>query len=339
MHREISIIIPVYNGEAFIKKAYEFILSQKIIDIEIIYVDNNSKDNSIEEVKKLQVLDNRVMLFQQQIQGASAARNMGLENAKGKYIYMFDVDDQVYPEAIKSMKMVLDEYPLMEAVFGKMIKSHFDINETVKPNDETNEIVFKDKPYWGIKWFSDLKTVVGPPAFLYRKEVFDKIGVYELPLLTGQDTALDIKLGMLCNVAFIDKYIYLYFKHGSSTTDLVKKKTDSAFMQWPRYTKSHLAFYLNHPVPEEFKKELFKRIYIHFGKMLYLTDGIKNRKALKEQLLVDIEKVKTPWHLKRYLDILVRFNSSYVYKFYIYYFVPKLLPYIIKINDGQFKKL
>src|SRR5690606_2773626 len=118
MDMEISIIIPVYNGEAFIKKAYEFILSQEIIDIEIIYVDNNSKDNSIEEIKKLQVLDKRVMLFQQPIQGAAAARNMGLEKAIGQYIYMLDVDDQVYPGALNSMRNVLEEYPEIDAVFG-----------------------------------------------------------------------------------------------------------------------------------------------------------------------------------------------------------------------------
>lgn len=338
MDRYISIIIPVYNGEAFIKKSYEFILSQEITDIEIIYVDNNSRDSSIEEVKKLQVLDKRVMLFQQPIQGAAAARNMGLEKANGQYIYMLDVDDQVYPNALKSMRNVLDEYPEIDTVFGKMVKSHFDIHKTQKPERETNDIIFKEKPYWGLKWFSDLKTVVGPPAFLYRRSVFDTVGFYELPLRTGEDTALDIKLGMLCNVAFIDRYIYLYFKHNTSTTDAVKKKKDRSFMQWPRFTKSHLPFYLENPVPMEFKKILFKGIYGSMGRMLNLTIGFENRRVLKEQLFKDIRPLKTPWLLKRYLYILMLFNSSYAYKFYIYYLVPKLMPSIIKINDRQLKQ-
>lgn len=337
MNRKISIIIPVYNGEIFIKKSYEFILNQGIDNIEIIYVDNNSKDNSVKEIKKLQLVDDRVLLFHQSIQGAAAARNKGLENARGRYVYMFDVDDQIYPGALFSMIKVLDEYPEVEAVFGRMMKSHNDINKTELPESESNEVIIKEKPYWGLKWFSDLSTVVGPPAFLYRREVFEKIGFYELPLRTGQDTALDIKLGMLCNIAFIDRYIYLYLKHGASTTDIVKKKTDRSFMQWPRFTKSHLPFYLNNSVPLDFKRILFKGIYGSMGRMINLTKGYKNRKRLKYQLLKDILPLKTPLLLNLYLEVLVIFNSSFVFKLYIYYFLPRILPHIISVKDASLK--
>jgi hypothetical protein len=195
---------------------------------------------------------------------------------------MLDVDDQVYPGALLSMKKVLDDYPKIDAVFGKMVKSYSSIEETAKPEMETNEVIFKEKPYWGLQWFSDLKTVVGPPAFLYRKNVFDKIGHYEIALRTGQDTALDIKLGMLCEVAFIDRYVYLYFKHGKSTTDSVKKKIEGTFMRWPRFATSHLPFYLMYEVPTEFKKILFKGIFRSIGKMLYLTAGFKQRNSQKK---------------------------------------------------------
>ena len=335
---EISVIVPVYNGEKFIKKSYEAILSQNLDSFEILYVDNNSADNSEEKILRLQESDSRIKFFKQSIQGAAAARNKGLENANGKYIYMLDVDDQIFPGAVKKMQKVLDDYPKVDAVFGKMIKSHHEIGETKKPENETNEIIFKEKPYWGLKWFSDLKTVVGPPAFLYRKSVFERIGFYEINIPASEDTALDIKLGMLCNVAFIDKYIYLYFKHDTATTHIIKKTTDRSFMQWPRYTKSHLPFYLNNEVPLEFKKILFKGIFGSLGRMLNLTEGIKKRWSLKQKLYSETSPIKTPWILKRYLDLLVVFNFSYVYKFYIYYLIPKLLPHIIKKNDRLLNK-
>src|SRR5690554_6729855 len=101
---EISIIVPVYNGKAFIKKAYDSLIAQEIADLEILFVDNNSTDGSILEIKKLQGLDPRIKFLEQKIQGAAAARNKGLENAKGQYIYMFDVDDQIYPGALKAMQ-------------------------------------------------------------------------------------------------------------------------------------------------------------------------------------------------------------------------------------------
>lgn len=331
----ISIIIPVYNGSQFIKKAYNSIIAQGIEDVQILFIDNNSADDSKKKIQQLQQIDSRVKLLEQPIQGAAAARNMGLEHAHGKYVYMLDVDDQIYPGAILAMKNVLDQFPEVDAVFGKMIKSHFNIDETEKPETETHEVTIKEKPYWGLKWFSDLKTVVGPPAFLYRRNVFDKIGFYETNIPASEDTALDIKLGMLCNVAFIDKFVYLYFKHETATTHLIKKQTDRSFMQWPRYTKSHLPFYLKEDVPLQFKKTLFKGIYGSMARMINLTKGRKNRLELKKQLLKDIHPLITPHIVKFYLNLLVHFNNPYLFKFYIYYLLPKFIPQIIKMNDKQ----
>lgn len=334
---QISVIIPVYNGEKFIRNSYNTVLGQGIEDIEIIYIDNNSQDKSIDEIKKLQAIDPRVQKYLQPIQGAAAARNLGIKQSKGEFIYMLDVDDQIYSGALRKMKQVLDTYPNLQAVFGKMVKSDAAIVSTQKPDKETDELIIKPKPYWGLRWFSDLKTVVGPPAFLYRKKVFDEIGLYENALLTGQDTALDIKLGMLCDIAFIDRYIYLYLKHGTSTTDLVKRKIDRVFMQWPRYTKSHLPFYLDHNVPNEYKRLLFKKLFGSMGRMLQLTKDIKKRRSLKRRLIKDIEPIETPWALKLYLDILVHFNSSKLYKVYVYYLIPHLLPQIINKNEKYIK--
>ena len=77
-------------------------------------------------------------------------RNKGLENAKGDYLYFFDVDDEIYPNALKKMIDVLDNHPDIEAVFGKMMKSSKGISETPKPLDETNELIIKTKTILGI---------------------------------------------------------------------------------------------------------------------------------------------------------------------------------------------
>src|SRR5690606_30252273 len=220
---KLSVIIPVYNGADFIEKSYNSIINQQLADFEILYVDNNSKDNSVEKIESLIQTDARVKLLIQTKQGAAPARNKGIEKAQGDYIYVFDVDDEIYPGALNRMVGVLDSYPDMDAVFGKMVKSYQGISETEKPTDETHEIIFKEKPYWGLYWFENLKHVVGPPAFLYRSNVFSKIGYYNEEIKNTEDTALDIKLGMTCNVAFLDTYVYLYFKHALSTIEMAKK--------------------------------------------------------------------------------------------------------------------
>jgi len=207
-----------------------------------------------------------------------------------------------------------------------MLKSKKHLNEIDWTQEEPSEVIFKPTPYWGLKWFSSLKTVVGPPAFLYRRQVFDKIGLYNMDLKIGQDTALDIKLGMTCQIAFIDRYVYLYYKHTNSTIEQTKKAIPRAFMQWPRLVKEHLPFYLENEVPIKFKQLLFAQIYTVIGKQIYFTSGLKNRLILRKALIGDIKTITLPFFIQIWLWVLVFFPFSYAMKFYSYY----LVPYIVK---------
>jgi glycosyltransferase involved in cell wall biosynthesis len=323
---KLSVIIPAYNASQFILKSYNSILNQNIEDFEIIYVDNNSSDTTLQDIKKLCETDQRVSWYVQETQGAGPTRNKGLEKAKGNYLYFFDVDDEIYPNALHKMIDVLDANPDIEAVFGKMMKSSKGISESSKQLDETNNLIIKPRPFWGLQWFSSLKTVVGPPAFLYRKEVFDKIGGYNEALRIGQDTALDIKLGMTCNVAFLDTYVYLYFKHTASTIEQFKEKTSRATLQWPRFVKEHLPFYLNNKHEKQFGQMFLRQVYNILAKQIYSTKGLTRRYAFKNQLLSEIKSLNLPLLIRLYLNFLVIFPFSYVLKFYSYY----LVPYIVK---------
>ena len=326
---KLSVVIPAYNAERFIYKSYQSILNQGVEDFEIIYVDNNSTDGTLEEIKKLCKIDDKLSWYIQNIQGAGPSRNKGLSKAKGRYVYFFDVDDEIYPDALKKMISTLDNNPDIEAVFGKMIKSPKGISQTVKPRDETNRLTKKSKPFWGLRWFSNLSTVVGPPAFLYRREVFDKIGNYNIALRIGQDTALDIKLGMTCNVAFLDTYIYLYFKHTNSTIEQFKEVTPRAELQWPRFVHEHLPFYLNQNPGKEFNQLFLNQLYNILAKRIYFTKGLYNRYSLKKKLFFEIKPLRPASLIRVYLYLLILFPFSFVMKFYSYYIVP----YIVKNNN------
>ena len=119
---KLSVVIPVYNGADFINKSYNSIINQNIKDFEILYVDNNSTDDSVKEIESLKEKDSRVKLLFQPKQGAAPARNMGINNASGGYVYVFDVDDEIYPKALQNMINVLDQNDGVDAVFGKMVK-------------------------------------------------------------------------------------------------------------------------------------------------------------------------------------------------------------------------
>lgn len=90
---KISVILPVYNVAPYLDETFTSLLNQTLQEIEIIAVNDGSKDNSEDIIKKYAQQDARISFFSQNNQGQSAARNLALQYAKGEYIYMMDSDD------------------------------------------------------------------------------------------------------------------------------------------------------------------------------------------------------------------------------------------------------
>jgi glycosyltransferase involved in cell wall biosynthesis len=93
MQKKISVIIPVYNVEAYLGECLDSIISQDLHDIEIICVNDGSTDGSLSILERYAVKDERIIIINQQNSGVSCARNRGLERARGEYIFIPDSDD------------------------------------------------------------------------------------------------------------------------------------------------------------------------------------------------------------------------------------------------------
>ena len=87
----ISVVIPLYNKEKQIAKTLQTVLNQTYQNFEIVIVNDGSTDGSVEEV--LRISDSRIRLVNQENGGVSAARNRGIDEAKGEYIAFLDADD------------------------------------------------------------------------------------------------------------------------------------------------------------------------------------------------------------------------------------------------------
>ena len=90
---KVSVIVPVYNVERYLRKSILSIINQTLKEIEIILIDDGSTDSSLSIMKELGKEDTRIKIFSQPNHGQSVARNIGLVNAIGEYIYFFDSDD------------------------------------------------------------------------------------------------------------------------------------------------------------------------------------------------------------------------------------------------------
>ncbi|WP_291062634.1 MULTISPECIES: glycosyltransferase family 2 protein [unclassified Empedobacter] len=111
---KISIVIPIYNAEKYIKKCITSILSQAYENIELILINDGSKDNSLTICNKYKKLDHRVIIINQANQGVSKTRNNGINIATGEYILFIDADDYIDKEYISSfLKEKLNQNTLL----------------------------------------------------------------------------------------------------------------------------------------------------------------------------------------------------------------------------------
>lgn len=105
----ISIIVPVYNTERYLSRCIDSILEQSFRDFELLLIDDGSKDGSGVICDEYAAKDRRVKVFHQANQGVSVARNVGIENAKGEWIYFPDSDDVIMPGALEMMMHMENE--------------------------------------------------------------------------------------------------------------------------------------------------------------------------------------------------------------------------------------
>ena len=93
MNIKVSVIIPVYNVQDYLRECLDSILNQTLKELELICVDDGSTDKSLEILREYEKKDNRVIVLTQHNKGAGAARNKGLEIARGEYLSFLDSDD------------------------------------------------------------------------------------------------------------------------------------------------------------------------------------------------------------------------------------------------------
>lgn len=101
--KKVSVIIPMYNAESYICCCIQSAAGQSWRNLEILVIDDGSTDQSLEVCRKLSLVDERIQTFSQKNQGVSAARNRGIAEATGDYIFFLDSDDAIHPLLIEEM--------------------------------------------------------------------------------------------------------------------------------------------------------------------------------------------------------------------------------------------
>lgn len=208
----ISVIVPVYNVEKYIRNCLDSIINQTYKDLEIILVDDGSTDNSGAICDEYAQKDSRIKVIHKQNGGLSSARNAGLDNATGKYVGFIDSDDFIELDMYEKLLNTLQVTQTDVCMCGCKIVS------------EQGAILFKNNLPIKIYKIDDiLKDVILPLETsawnkLYKREI---IGNARFPegKIHGEDLIFTLEyLTSEMTFSAIEDYSYYYVKHPSSIT-------------------------------------------------------------------------------------------------------------------------
>ena len=168
----VSVIIPAYNAERFIERTLNSVLSQTYQHLEVLVVDDGSKDRTPEIVKSIAQQDHRVILLQQSNSGVAAARNLAIQKAKGEFIAPIDADDIWYPENLeKQVRCLLKSEPSVGLVYSWSV----DIDEKDSPTGGFCASKIEGKVYTTLVCHNFIGNA---SATLIRRACFEKVGSY-----------------------------------------------------------------------------------------------------------------------------------------------------------------
>ncbi len=258
----LSIVVPVYNVEQYVRKCLLSIINQEdylFKDIEVIIVNDGTKDKSIERIQDLVDKYDNITLVNQDNQGLSVARNNGMAEAKGDYVWFVDSDDWISSNALKVLMPHLDNVnDIIAIAYTK-----------VTENEETLESSYFDEA----KTFSGKETFRHRCEFatmaqrgIYRKAFMLKNHLAFMPGIYSQDDELCLRASYLAEtVTLIPQSIYYFLRTtGENHKSIMNSGNPKYGFDYIKVTKSLMEFNRTH-IKEA---DLSKRFNYHISVLI-----------------------------------------------------------------------
>lgn len=210
---KISVIIPVYNVEKYLRKCLESVIEQTLDEIQIICVDDGSTDSSLEILREYEQSDNRIVIITGPNSGYGAAINRGIEAANGLYIGIVESDDYILPEMYETLLSAALKYPELDIVKSDAVR--FVIEEGQEKCSYIS--VCKNQLY------NRIITIIDEPD-CYNAYMINTTGIYKRELFVSNNIKLNESKGAAyqdnglwfqlftysSKIMFIDKAFYMY---------------------------------------------------------------------------------------------------------------------------------
>lgn len=248
----VSIIIPFYNSEKYIKEAIESILVQTFEDFELILVNDFSKDNSLSVVKKYESIDSRIQIINNaNLKGIAGATNTGISVAKGKYIALMDSDDIAATSRIAKQVLFLNSHP-RTGVVGTWMEE-FENGKNIWKLPISNRI---------LRVTCLIHPPIANPTAMFRKSLLCKYNIkYDETYSSVQDYDFWLKLYKHTKFANIPIVLHYYRVRNSSVSN------DNSYNEFNNHRKALSDFLTewNSQLTESDYKTLYEMKYPSFS--------------------------------------------------------------------------
>lgn len=298
---KVSIVLPVYNAEKYINKTINSLLNQTLKDIEIICVNDGSKDSTLKIIEKLKEQDDRIRIIDKNNEGVWKARIDGIKQATGNYIAFIDSDDYVEKDFIERLydnitknnsDISICGFKRIDEKSGKVLSKEmkYEENKKIEKNYNFEEVITVNTALWNKLYkasiLKELKELKNPPRILE-----DMMFLAKVYLQTEK-------------ITFVDDYLYNYIvREGSAMNTLKQGEIDiiqNAMLEIKQeYLKS-----------EDGKKNieiLSSMAFLHFGISLMLrisNDANCNFKKEYKDNLKYLNNNFPEWKKTKYLKII-----------------------------------
>lgn len=278
----ISLIVPIFNGQNFIESLVSVLNSITYRKIEVLFVDNNSTDNSVGELKKhLSNSSFQYQILQEKKQGAGYARNTAIDVAKGEYLAFLDCDDKIEPVKFEIDIALFQEHDV-DFVFCRTIRNYEDGRVLKHPINGFIEGI-NEAPSLGLLWLNNFFYLQGPGAIVVKKDVVKQLGCFHTSK-TGEDAFLFIRLGLLYRGYFYNREYFYYYRHINSTVSKINSE-NKTLMSYHNLRKDLFndPIVLNNKVA---KQLLIKQLQIDITKLN--KAGYKISELMKDEKLSEL---------------------------------------------------
>lgn len=278
--KKVSIIIPNYNNDKYIRRCLDSILEQGYSEKEVIVVDGSSTDNSIKIIREYAKKNNCIKFYTTNHVGPNVARKLGLEKSSGEYIMFVDSDDFLKAGAIETLVEKIENNNVDIVRFESERCSDKKRVAPILKNDETEKIIYHDEI---IELLSTGFKLTSLWSKIYSKTLFGDLSVFDTDLSVGEDLLASVEiLNNVDKILVIPDVLYGYRDDNTcSLTHNVDK--------------------------QQIIKNIHDRIYVSCKMLEYINKNISNQRIKTYAIY---EQLRTIWEAMKRLSLLKKYTRK-----------------------------